>query len=183
MRVLCDRMLGRLARWLRLMGVDSIYPREVDDGVLVRMAREQGRVLLTRDRGLAERLGANGLYIPEHGIDGQMAAFVRAFGMPYRWFSRCTVCNGLLSEDEPAGMTTRVPEAVLYRHATFWVCRSCGRVYWPGTHFISIRRRLLALSGGVGPERGGSDKDEEAFIRRESTPGPAGIPPGRPFDG
>ena len=142
MRFVCDRMLGRLTRWLRMMGVDAEYPEEMDDAVLADLAADQGRVLLTRDRDLAGRVGTDALYIEPHELERQVEAFIDRFGMPGGWFQRCTKCNGVLSADEPAGASGRVPEGILYRYRGLWICRRCGQVYWPGTQFDDIEARL-----------------------------------------
>jgi len=142
MRFVCDRMLGRLARWLRMMGVDTEYPEEMDDAALAVLAADQERVLLTRDRELAGSIGPVALYIEPHGLEQQIEAFIARFGMPEGWFRRCTVCNGVLSTDEPAGVSGRVPEGILYRYRELWNCRRCGQVYWPGTQFADIEARL-----------------------------------------
>jgi uncharacterized protein with PIN domain len=149
MRVGCDRMLGRLARWLRMMGVDAEYPAEMDDRELTEMCISEGRILLTRDRELALSLGGSVHLMEAHDLEGQIAAFTEAFGMPEDWFTRCTTCNGILSSDEAAAVRGRVPEGVQNRFGTFWTCRRCGQVYWPGTHFEGIGSHLASLSGGV----------------------------------
>lgn len=148
-RFVCDRMLGRLARWLRMMGVDTEYPGEMDDRELVDMSIKSGRILLTRDRDLAARMGSNAAYIQEHELEDQIERFIDGFGMPEGWFQRCTTCNGVLSVDETLSASGRVPEAILHGHIRIWTCRRCGQAYWPGTQFDDIEARLKEFADRV----------------------------------
>lgn len=139
-RFLCDHMLGTLARWLRLLGYDTAYPGAVKDDALLTLAEREGRVLLTRDKELATRQGAATLYIASDALDAQirqvLVDLTPDVGDP---MSRCSVCNGPLSEATREEVRGEVPEGVWERQREFWRCTSCGQYYWRGTHWERMR--------------------------------------------
>jgi uncharacterized protein with PIN domain len=136
-------MLGSLARWLRLLGYDADYDNRRDDAELVRLARAENRVLLTRDRELAARRGVQALFVASQVLDEQLAqvtaAFPRAAGSgPVR----CPVCNTALVPATPGELAGRLPAYVLRKHHDFQRCPGCDRVYWPGSHWQNMQARL-----------------------------------------
>ncbi len=145
MKLLCDHMLGTLARWLRFMGYDTAYPGPMDDSELIAKAREEGRILVTRDKELAARLPGS-LRVRSDVLEEQIRELAKV--LPLRLvdpLSRCSLCNVLL---EPVGaeeVRSLVPEGVLSRHQEFWRCGSCGRVYWQGSHWDKMVERLNSL--------------------------------------
>jgi len=148
-RFVVDAMLGRLARWLRLLGYDALYDPSADDRALARCAAASGRILLTRDRGLlARRLVTRGLLIHDDRLAGQLRQVAAECGLaldPARCFTRCLACNAEtreVSRDEVAG---RVPPFVLRTHERFRACPGCGRVYWAGSHRALALRQLARL--------------------------------------
>lgn len=156
-RFLLDHMLGTLAKWLRFLGYDAAYPQPaLDDTAVLGLAIDGGRLLLTRDRDLARRAGARAFYVASDDPDTQFTDVVRRFGLQRSeagTLRRCGVCNTGLEEATPEQVADRVPPGVLDRHAAFWRCPSCGRVYWDGSHTDRILRRLEAV---VPPVPGGS---------------------------
>jgi hypothetical protein len=142
---LLDGMLGSLARWLRIMGYDSAYLRDVADGELLAILGD--RYLLTRDRQLAQRAGARGFYLESDDLDLQMFAVVEHFGLRFSMErTRCTACNGPLEKVPKDLVKDRVAEGTWKVHQDFWMCLECGKVYWQGAHWKNIRRRLDKLS-------------------------------------
>ncbi len=151
-RFLCDAMLGSLARWLRLAGFDCEYSG-ADDRTLARRAEAEGRWLLTRDRGLAS-VGPRTLLVRAETLDDQLVEVLRRLELEPQGgleAARCAVCNGELAAADRTELTDRVPPYVAATATRFRVCRSCGRIYWPGSHADRIRCRLervrAALSG------------------------------------
>ena len=145
-RFLADEMLGSLARWLRMMGYDTEYSRGLLDGELLALASAEGRVLLTRDRQLAERAGGRGLLITSVVLDEQLEQVVSAFHLNNdRPMTRCTVCNGELEAVSADAVAGRVPERVLELRDEFFVCPRCGKVYWKGTHWDRIEKTMERL--------------------------------------
>jgi uncharacterized protein with PIN domain len=147
----CDAMLGRLARWLRILGYDTAYARDLADARVVAKAGAEGRVLLTRDTRLVARAGI-GLHLLVHAnaTDDQLREVVAAFGLSIdraRMLRRCVACNGAVEpvpRDEARGL---VPPYVYGTQETFARCAACGRFYWPATHRDRILRRLEELLG------------------------------------
>ncbi len=152
-RFLCDHMLGSLARWLRFLGYDTLYPEAMDDTGILRLARDDGRVLLTRDKELASRAAGLGHLVRSDVLDEQLAEVRQRFGLDIsgeRLLTRCSLCNAVLAgmergEAEKAG----VPAAILRRHDRFWRCPGCGQLYWPGSHYERIMGKIVELGKGT----------------------------------
>lgn len=143
LKLLADNMLGRLARWLRLLGYDTAYERDADDLRLARRARSERRVLLTRDHALAARPGLHTLLIESEELEEQIEEVREALGPPPKpTLSRCNVCNTPLEPASSEEVADRVPPYVLRTHDEFQVCPGCGRVYWAGTHLEHMRQEL-----------------------------------------
>ena len=142
MKLLCDHMLGSLARWLRFMGYDTAYPEPGPDRALVERVRLENRILLTRDKELAGRV-AGAIQIHSDNLEEQIREVATA--LPLRLvdpLSRCSLCNELLVPAPLEEVNDLVPEGVRSRHQLFWRCPSCRRVYWQGTHWDKMVARL-----------------------------------------
>jgi uncharacterized protein with PIN domain len=147
-RFVADVMLGKLARWLRALGYDTLYFRDASDARLLGLALRESRRLLTRDAALAVRAGTVGLLVRAEDLDGQLREVMAACGLTSRApLSRCLECNGPLATREPAAVRGRVPPYTLATQAEFWECEGCGRVFWPGSHAEGILRRLTPFLG------------------------------------
>ena len=146
-RFLVDGMLGRLAKWLRLLGYDTAYDNVASDPELARRARAEARVLLTRDRELSTRRGLHTLLIHSEVLEEQVQEVQDAFpcSLPSP-LSRCAVCNAALEPVTAADVAGRVPPYVLRTQTEFRCCPGCERVYRPGTHLQEIRQRLRRLA-------------------------------------
>jgi len=143
LKLLADGMLGRLTRWLRVLGYDTVYAPDTDDAELLRRARAEGRILLTADHALAARRGARTLLIEAQDLTGQLRRVRAALGPPPgAEFSRCVACNGELVEVEKSTLADCVPPYVLATQQEFYRCPDCGRIYWPGTHVEQMRAKL-----------------------------------------
>jgi uncharacterized protein with PIN domain len=141
---LVDGMLGRLAKWLRAAGHDVVYEAPFDDLSLAERARREGRILLTRDRDLAQRRGVRSLLIHANDLDRQLRQVLAIFPAPGTG-SRCMVCNAALQEVPLSAVQDFVPPRVREYHDRFWLCPSCRRVYWQGTHWQHMQERLQSL--------------------------------------
>ena len=148
-RFLVDGMLGRLAKWLRAAGHDTVYEPPFDDLSLVERARREGRVLLTRDQELARRRGLRALWIEDLDLGGQLQQVLSLFPAP-GGVSRCLVCNVLLEEVPLAAVQDFVPPYVRQHQEHFWLCPSCRRVYWRGSHWQHMQERLQSLQEASG---------------------------------
>ncbi len=135
-------MLGRLARWLRLLGFDCAWEPDVSDEALVRRALREGRIVLTRDRALSEDYRISDVYqVAGTRLREQLDEVFEAFGLAerIRLFSRCSGCNVQLEPAPHGQLGAQVPPRVRERHDTFARCPSCGRTYWEGSHTARIR--------------------------------------------
>ncbi len=147
-------MLGRLARYLRFVGCDTVYGRGMSDDELLATAAREGRILLTRDRPLSRR-GRQAFLIDSPELARQWRAVRAAWPeVPIApAFSRCTRCNGELEPVVPEDpRAASLPPGVRGRRTAVFACRSCGHLYWEGSHTESVRRRLAAWEG-PGAER------------------------------
>ena len=145
-RFLCDAMLGRLARWLRLLGYDARYA-DLPDEALVALARVEGRVLLTRDTRLVRRpdVGPHG-FIRHDRVPEQLRQVAADFRLgPDRAGTRCLRCNVALEALPREGAAGRVPPHVWRTQHQFTRCPSCARIYWPGTHWDRMTEALHSL--------------------------------------
>lgn len=158
-RFLADRMVERLGRWLRIMGVDCARAGQVPAGQVLERALEENRVLLTRDTRLARRRRRPPIeFIQSDHLELQLVQVLRAWEIDpvARACSRCVRCNALLGPLAPAEAGPRVPARVVASGAPLAACPVCGRVYWPGTHRARMMRRLEQLVQAVRSGRSGN---------------------------
>jgi uncharacterized protein with PIN domain len=145
-RFLVDSMLGTLAKWLRILGYDTAYDAQLDDNQLVRLARAQGRILLTRDTGLLKRKGLRTLFVESEVLEEQLAQVQQAFGLDVdQPFSRCPVCNTGLEDVPKYEAWGQVPPFVFQTQERFRLCAECNRFYWRGTHWQRMLERVERL--------------------------------------
>jgi uncharacterized protein with PIN domain len=141
-RFVADTHLGRLAAYLRMLGLDTLYRNDAHDAELARVAHGERRVLLTRDVGLLKRsIVTYGAFVRATRPEEQLREVVRRFGLydPPALFQRCIACNGDTAPVDKAAILHRLaPKTRLYYH-TFRQCRSCGKIYWPGSHYARMR--------------------------------------------
>ena len=146
-RFVVDAMLGDVAKWLRLLGYDTLYSSRYRDWQLLKIAEGSGRVLVTRDNGLywrARKRGLEGVYLFSDDIVDKLAELAFKIGIDLRADpskSRCPECNGSLRVvKDKSRVSSRVPPRALESHNVFYVCSKCGKVYWEGAHWRNIRR-------------------------------------------
>jgi uncharacterized protein with PIN domain len=152
MHFAADEMLGKLARWLRVSGLDVSYQRKIPDGELVRHARQEGRIILTRDRHLIQRMDKHEyLFINSDHLKEQLQQFYSHFPElrnQQALLTRCLECNTPLTAISREEAKDRVWPYVYKKQTKFTICGSCGRIYWEATHVQRIKDRLEDLLGG-----------------------------------
>jgi uncharacterized protein with PIN domain len=144
-RFLADRMLGRLSKWLRIMGQDCEYTREEDDQKIAERALEEDRVLLSRDTGLLKRkrLGEHLLVESDH-LERQLIQVLSRYEIDplENAFSRCVRCNHPLQAATTEEAGDRVPYFVRQTQDRLAHCPSCDRYFWGATHREKMVKRL-----------------------------------------
>ncbi len=141
-------MLGKLARWLRMMGHDVRYSINLEDSKLLSIAKEEQRVLLTRDFALYQRAIANNLetYYLEGSTEAERLSELAArFNIQLNIDlekSRCPKCNTKLLSAAKEEIEKKVEPKTLLYYDFFWKCVKCQAVYWQGGHWIKIRATL-----------------------------------------
>jgi len=147
-KFIADQNVGKLGRWLRLMGYDTVIFRGQDDGALVRSALSEGRVLLTKDTQIGRRnVVSSGrlkmILVEKDDPFEQVIWVMEKLGLTEQdAFSRCLECNSRLEPRIKEEMKDRVPPYVFETQEAFVECTSCHRVYWKGTHWQSMQNKL-----------------------------------------
>jgi len=145
-RFAADCMLIRLARWLRLMGADVLCDAALSGAEILRLAREQGRPLLTRDKRL--RTAPDVLYVETHLFRDQIREVMERYPFdPHRLaFTRCSSCNQLLKQVGRDAVVRRVAPFIYAAHEHFAVCEHCNRIHWDASHVERAMREIDALT-------------------------------------
>jgi uncharacterized protein with PIN domain len=158
MKFITDRMLGRLARWLRLFGYDTleIKKQENEDGTLLAMAENEVRTLVSRDRALVRKAMKRGIrtyLVRSPEIMEQLGEMHEEFGISIvPQMDRCTLCNSVIRKVKPEEMELVRAKDYVYpgrlgEGTEFWLCDNCGQVYWQGKHWGNIMDRVERLKG------------------------------------
>ena len=151
MKFVADRMLGKLARWLRVIGQDVTYGPHLSGYGLIREARREGRLILTRDRGLVRKNPPDYLMIESDRFHEQLKQVVQACRLePFKEaFTRCVECNTVLQPVPKEAVRERVPPYVFSNQERFSFCLRCRRIYWPATHQQKMLEELKGLGFGT----------------------------------
>jgi uncharacterized protein with PIN domain len=145
-RFVADVHLGKLARRLRLAGLDTAYCDDADDAALAELADRERRILLTRDQALLKRrLVTYGYFVRETNPHGQFVEILRRFGpLDVQPFSRCLRCNHLLQRVPKSAVDAALQPRTREHYDQFERCSGCGRVYWRGSHWTRLKQAVDA---------------------------------------
>jgi uncharacterized protein with PIN domain len=142
LQFLADAMLGKLARWLRIIGHDTAYDPSLNDEEMIFKAKSEERVLVTRDLELfrrARREGVESALLRSPLLAQELEEMLPLLGIG-RAGSRCPLCNTALTEADRAVQIEKAPG-----NARLWSCPSCGKIYWHGSHWKGIKTTLESL--------------------------------------
>jgi uncharacterized protein with PIN domain len=147
-KFVADVHLGKLARDLRLVGIDVAYDRGAEDRQLIRMSGDEERALLTRDRRLLmHAIVRHGYYLRSQDPLEQTVEVLRRFdlGSALTPFTRCLLCNAPLQPAKKAEVFDQLEPLTKIYYEQFRRCRGCGQVYWSGSHFEKLQERIETI--------------------------------------
>jgi uncharacterized protein len=149
-RFVADVHLGRLARLLRMMGFDTAWANHLTDEMIVSASRREGRIVLSRDRGLLKRRQVtHGCLVRSLDPREQLGEIIRRFdlGGQARLFTRCLDCNTLLTRVSRLSVLDAIPAFVAETCSELSRCPRCGKVFWRGTHWETMKRLAADILG------------------------------------
>jgi uncharacterized protein with PIN domain len=153
-RFVVDTHLGRLARYLRMLGFDTEYQNDYRDSELAELSSNERRILLTRDRGLLKRSRVtHGYCVRQTDPKDQLEEVMRRFDLrrDIRPFRRCIRCNGILAAVDKEEVGDQLPPRVREHFEVFRRCEGCGQLYWRGSHYERMQKLIgEILEGGLG---------------------------------
>ena len=151
-KFIVDTNVGRLARWLRMMGYDALFINDIDDRQLVAIGLREKRVVLTRDTQIVQRRVVTSgrlkaLLVRGDATKDQLRQVVRAMNLDCeeRQFTLCLECNQPLIRRRKEEIKDLVPPYVFQTQSQYVECPSCHRIYWRGTHWQRMKRELETL--------------------------------------
>jgi len=153
-RFILDVHLGRLARYLRMLGFDTLYDRAWDDRQIIDRALAERRIILTRDVGiLKQKRVTHGYWLRNTLPVKQLGEVVAALDLSGRIepFTRCMDCNGPIRAARYEEVAGRIDPAIQQRFDHFWLCEHCRKVYWQGSHYQRMLRAVRRFAAGAAP--------------------------------
>ncbi|MCM8782974.1 MAG: Mut7-C RNAse domain-containing protein [Candidatus Omnitrophica bacterium] len=148
MKFILTKELGRLAKWLRIMGFDAVYFKAENRSLLLIEALRENRIILTRNQKVAKTHGPQVINIKAEDFRGQLRQVLEELKIELdrdKMFSRCVLCNIELDFIEKDKVKERVPEYVFQTQKVFYICKDCGRIYWQGTHWGNVEKILKEI--------------------------------------
>jgi len=148
-RFLVDGMLGKLARWLRMMGHDTTYDVRLEDKKLLEIAKFEQRVLVTKDKELYKQAAARGLdsfYAEGKTETERLAKIAQQYGLLLKIDldkSHCPICNTPIKSTPKEQIKTQLKANTARYYEQFWRCPNCGQIYWQGAHWKQITNTLI----------------------------------------
>jgi len=152
MKFICDSMVGKLARWLRMMGFDTVYEKSGDLSKIIKQAEEENRVILTRNSRFKKvKTPAKIFFLSSEKTLEQVKQVFDEFNLRGKcsFLTRCMECNSPLKEIKKEDVKGKVPFFVYDTHEEFAMCPVCGRIYWEGTHVSRMKDKLQEV--GIWP--------------------------------
>lgn len=142
---ICDVHLGKCARYLRMLGFDTLYENDYDDPKIVAISVARNRILLTRDRKLLHaKVITHGYWIRSQKPKEQVKEVVKRFDLynQMKPFIRCINCNGLIKKIKKDDVIEQLEPKTKKYYNEFYQCETCGKVYWKGSHYIKMKQTI-----------------------------------------
>ncbi|MBN1997619.1 Mut7-C ubiquitin/RNAse domain-containing protein [candidate division KSB1 bacterium] len=136
-----DVHLGKLARLLRLFGFDSLYRNDFTDPQIIRIAKQERRIIITRDRGILKNSSVtHGFYPRSTNPREQLLQVLQRFDLfsQLHPFQRCISCNGKIHKVDKSQIVEKLPPKVAASYDVFFRCQHCRKIYWQGSHFEKL---------------------------------------------
>jgi uncharacterized protein with PIN domain len=143
-----DGMLGKVARWLRMLGYDTKYFNDMSDDEILKVASEEKRILLTKDYQFFKKANIHGvraIFVEGETHIEKLANLSKQLNIKLEIninYSRCPKCNAEIRPINKEAVKDKIPPSTYRIHNEFWVCSKCGQVYWKGSHWIKINNAL-----------------------------------------
>ncbi|MHA1347260.1 MAG: Mut7-C RNAse domain-containing protein [Candidatus Heimdallarchaeaceae archaeon] len=149
-----DSMLGKLARFLRFLGYDTLYRSEESVVKMLETSSQNNRIVLSKSSDIVNRcnkLNVKSLLIDTNDIGYQLKVLQEIFHLemsipPLK--TRCSVCNNELIEKNKQEIINLIPESTAKYHDHFWQCSNCGKIYWIGSHWKDIEKIITEAKVG-----------------------------------
>jgi len=148
MKFIVTRELGKLARWLRIFGFDTVYFSQGGSGSLIIQALREERIVITRNQRLSKTSGVRTLFIEAQTVREQIKEVYARLRIPSgseRMFSRCVLCNLELERIAKEQIQGQVPPYVFETQQDFLRCPCCQRIYWQGTHWGNVHQMVKEI--------------------------------------
>ena len=151
MKFVVDQMYHRLARWLRMLGYDAVYNQDFVDQDFILLAKEENRIILTRDEDLkrrAQKLGLQAVTIDAPTIEKRLIILQKELGvelaLPEKILPRCTICNSEIRVIDSNEILDQISELTQLHYKEFWICKNpgCSQIYWRGSHWEKMGKTL-----------------------------------------
>jgi len=150
---LCDVMLGDVAKWLRLLGFKVSYGNKADDKEIVYRAKRENYLILTKDRELSEKKNIKAILVESNELDDMIIEILKKAGVDYSRispFRYCPLCGKELEKKDKEEVRWFIPQRVYEELDEFYVCKDCFKVYWKGTHYQKIIKKIQKIRESVG---------------------------------
>jgi len=147
-RFILDVHLGKLVRYLRMLGFDAAYDRDWDDSMIIDLSLRHERIILTRDLGiLKQNRVTHGYWLRHHEPRQQLQEILLALDLfrQLKPFTRCMVCNGRIHPAEKAVIRGQIDPDIFQRFGEFRQCEDCRKIYWRGSHYEKMLRLVNKL--------------------------------------
>ncbi|QUC64529.1 Mut7-C RNAse domain-containing protein [Nitrosopumilus sp. K4] len=146
-------MLGNVAKKMRLLGYDSKYDADIDDDKLIEEAKNEDRVIVSRDESLvrkSKKAGLKSILVSRHDEIGQFLEIINSSGIAISQINgdiaRCPKCNSNTEVVLKSSVKELIPPKVFEINEKFWKCKGCNQVYWEGTHITNLQRFVMEIN-------------------------------------